>query len=45
MEIVEEEAKLIARRNPTTNTSAPENARPTELLSKKWFLLQSHGRE
>ena len=35
----------ITRRNPITNTSAPENARLTELLSSKWILLQSHERE
>lgn len=39
------ERSEITRRNAITNTSAPENARPTEPLGKKWFLLQSHERE
>ena len=35
----------ITRRNAITNTSAPENARPTELLGRKRLLFQPHERE
>ena len=43
MKIVEEEARLFgAIQLPSTST--PENARPTELLSKKRLLFQLHER-